>query len=88
MMQPYSSTSRVLTVRLASDSLSPIRISELAKWQIAPRLLGVQGVANVSIWGFRDRQLQVLVDPERLRDADSPCNRSCARQGTPSGSPR
>ena len=70
MMQPYSSTSRVLTVRLASDSLSPIRISELAKWQIAPRLLGVQGVANVSIWGFRDRQLQVLVDPERLRDAD------------------
>ena len=25
MMQPYSSTSRVLTVRLASDSLSPIR---------------------------------------------------------------
>ncbi|HJQ73133.1 MAG TPA: efflux RND transporter permease subunit, partial [Actinomycetota bacterium] len=70
MMQPYSSTSRVLTIRLASDSLSPIRISELAKWRIAPRLLGVQGVANVSIWGFRDRQLQVLVDPERLRDAD------------------
>jgi Cu/Ag efflux pump CusA len=30
----------------------------------------VQGVANVSIWGFRDRQLQVLVDPGRLRDAD------------------
>ena len=27
-------------------------------------------MANVSIWGFRDRQLQVLVDPERLRDAD------------------
>jgi Cu/Ag efflux pump CusA len=70
MLQPYSSTSRVLTIRLASDSLSPIKISELAKWKIAPRLLGVQGVANVSIWGFRDRQLQVLVDPERLRDAD------------------
>jgi Cu/Ag efflux pump CusA len=70
MLQPYSSTSRVLAVRLASDSLSPIEISELAKWNIAPRLLGVQGVANVSIWGFRDRQLQVLVDPERLRDAD------------------
>ncbi len=70
MLQPYSSTSRVLTVRLASDTLTPIEISELAKWNIAPRLLGVQGVANVSIWGFRDRQLQVLVDPERLRDAD------------------
>ena len=26
------------------------------------------GVANVAIWGFRDRQLQVQVDPEQLRD--------------------
>ena len=70
MLQPYSSTSRVLMVRLSSDELTPIKMSELAKWNIAPRLLGVQGVANVSIWGFRDRQLQVLVEPERLRDAD------------------
>jgi Cu/Ag efflux pump CusA len=70
MLQPYSSTSRVLSVRLSSETMEPIKMSELAKWTIAPRLLGVQGVANVSIWGFRDRQLQVLVDPERLRDAD------------------
>jgi Cu/Ag efflux pump CusA len=70
MLQPYSSTSRVLSVKLSSKTLTPIKMSELAKWNIAPRLLGVQGVANVSIWGFRDRQLQVLVDPERLRDAD------------------
>ena len=32
------------------------------------RLTGVPGVANVSIWGQRDRQLQVQVDPEHLRD--------------------
>jgi Cu/Ag efflux pump CusA len=69
MLQPYSSTSRVLTIRLSSADLTPIRMSELAKWNIAPRLLGVEGVANVSIWGFRDRQLQVLVDPEVLRAA-------------------
>ena len=25
------------------------------------------GVANVAIWGQRDRQLQVLVEPDRLR---------------------
>ena len=31
-----------------------------------PAAAGVEGVANVSIWGFRDRQLQVLVDPQRL----------------------
>ena len=28
--------------------------------------MAVPGVANVAIWGQRDRQLQVLVDPDRL----------------------
>jgi Cu/Ag efflux pump CusA len=70
MLQPLSSTSRLMAVRLSSDRMSPIEMSVLARWNIGPRLLGVQGVANVAIWGQRDRQLQVLVDPERLRDAD------------------
>ena len=43
-------------------------MSVLARWTIVPRLVGVEGVANVSVWGHRDRQLQVQVDPERLRD--------------------
>ena len=71
MLQPLSSTSRVAMVRLSpdgEDGLSPIQMSVLARWVIIPRLLGVDGVANVAIWGFRDRQLQVLVDPERLQD--------------------
>jgi multidrug efflux pump subunit AcrB len=38
----------------------------LARWNIKPRLMGVPGVANVAIWGQRERQLQVQVDPERL----------------------
>jgi len=29
--------------------------------------MGVPGVANVATWGMRDRQLQVQVDPDRLR---------------------
>jgi CzcA family heavy metal efflux pump len=68
MLQPYSSSSRVLIFGLSSDEVSPIEKSVIARWTIQPRLLGVPGVANVSIWGFRDRQLQVLVDPERLRN--------------------
>src|SRR5919106_1505186 len=28
----------------------------------------LNGVASVAIWGFRDRQLQVQVDPERLAE--------------------
>lgn len=68
MLQPLSSTSRVAMVKLSSDQLSLIDMSVLARWVISPRLLAVEGVANVAIWGFRDQQLQVLVDPERLAE--------------------
>ena len=68
MLQPLSSTSRIMMIRLSSETVSPIEMSVLARWTIRPRLLGVPGVANVSIWGQRERQLQVQVDPERLRD--------------------
>src|SRR5918992_5090285 len=68
MIQPLSSTSRVSMVKLSSEKLSQIQMSVLARWVIVPRLLGVDGVANVAMWGFRDKQLQVLVDPKRLRD--------------------
>ena len=68
MLQPLSSSSRVLLIGLSSSGLSPIGKSVIARWTMRPRLMGVPGVANVSIWGFRDRQLQVQVDPEHLRD--------------------
>lgn len=67
MIQPTSSASRFMIIGLSSKKLSLIDIGVLARWTIAPRLLGVPGVANVAIWGSRDRQLQVLVDPEKLQ---------------------
>jgi Cu/Ag efflux pump CusA len=70
MLQPYSSSSRLLMFSLASDEVTPIEKSVIARWTLQPRLLGVPGVANVAIWGFRDRQLQVQVDPRRLRNRD------------------
>lgn len=68
MLQPLSSTNRVLMVGVSSQDVSAIQMSVLARWTIVPRLMGVPGVANVAIWGQRDRQLQVQVDPQRLRD--------------------
>ena len=68
MLQPMSSTSRVMMIGLSSKTLSLIQTSVLARWTIGPRLLSVPGVANVAIWGQRDWQLQVLVDPRRLRE--------------------
>jgi CzcA family heavy metal efflux pump len=69
MIQPESSTSRVMVVGLSARDLSLIDLSVLARWQIRPRLMGVPGVANVSIWGQRERQLQVQVDPEKLANS-------------------
>ena len=66
MLQPLSSLSRFMIVGLRSDEKSLIEMSVLARWNIRPRLMGVPGVANVSIFGQRERQLQVLVDPEKL----------------------
>ncbi|HYR90374.1 MAG TPA: efflux RND transporter permease subunit [Terriglobia bacterium] len=68
ILSPLSSTSRVLKIGLSSETLSQVELSTLARWTIRPRLMAVPGVANVAIWGQRDRQFQVLVDPERLRD--------------------
>ena len=70
ILQPLSSTNRVLMVGVNSKTLSPIQMSVLARWTIIPRLLGVPGVANVSIWGERARQLQVQVDPQKLSAAN------------------
>ena len=57
MLQPLSSTSRVMMVGLSSKNLSLIQMSVLARWTIAPRLMGVPGVAHVAIWGERDEEV-------------------------------
>ncbi|MCB5275442.1 Cobalt-zinc-cadmium resistance protein CzcA [Arthrobacter sp. SO5] len=66
LMQPLSSTSRVMMIRLTSTDMSAIDMSVLARWTMKPGLLSVPGVANVAIWGQRDQQLQVMVDPGQL----------------------
>jgi Cu/Ag efflux pump CusA len=66
MLQPVSSTRRIMKIGLTSESL--MDLSVVARWTIVPRLMGVPGVANVSIWGQRERQLQVQVDPKKLQE--------------------
>jgi CzcA family heavy metal efflux pump len=68
VIQPLSSTGRVMAIGLSSKDVSLIDMSVLARWKIRPRLMGVAGVANVAIFGQRERQLQVQVDPEKLRE--------------------
>lgn len=67
MIQPTSASGRVAMIGISSATMSPVELGVLARWTIRPKLMGVQGVANVAIWGQRERQVQVQVDPERLR---------------------
>lgn len=67
ILPPLSSLSRCMKIGLWSDSKSQMDMTVLAKWTVRPRLMAVPGVANVAIWGEKDPQLQVVVDPDRLR---------------------
>jgi len=67
ILQPLSSLSRMMKIGMWSDKLSQQDLSELAVWTIRPRLMAIPGVANVAVWGQRDKQFQVLVDMDRLR---------------------
>lgn len=67
ILQPLSSMSRLMKIGIWSKKLSQRELSVIALWTIRPKLMSVPGVANVAIWGQRDRQFHVLIDPHRLR---------------------
>jgi CzcA family heavy metal efflux pump len=68
MLLPVSSTSRVMMIGVTSKQVNDMDLSVLARWTVKPKLLGVPGVANVSIWGQRIKQMHVHIDSDRLRD--------------------
>ena len=66
MLTPLSSTSRIMKIGVSSDTLSQMDMTTQVRWTLRPRLMAIPGVANIAVWGQRDRQLQVRVNPERL----------------------
>jgi CzcA family heavy metal efflux pump len=70
LVPPLSATSRMMKIGIKSDTLSVIDLSMITYWTIRQRLLRVQGVANVAIWGERLEMLQVQADPARMRKHD------------------
>jgi len=67
ILQPLSATSRVMKIGLSSSTYSLTDLSMISYWTIRWRLMAVPGVANVVIWGDRFKQLQLQVDPDKLR---------------------
>jgi CzcA family heavy metal efflux pump len=62
-----SSSATVLTIGMASSERSLMELRTLADWTVVPRLLAVPGVADVNVFGGELRQLQIQVQPDKLR---------------------
>ncbi|MGC5020696.1 efflux RND transporter permease subunit [Micromonospora sp. DT47] len=70
MIQPLSSTSRVMKIGISQADKSDAAHVEMALqayWTLRPRIMRVPGVANVGIWGDRWHVKQALVDPELMK---------------------
>ncbi len=67
VMNPLtSSTGTVLGIGLTSATLSPMALRTFADWTLRPNLLGIPGVAAVTIYGGDIKQYQIQVDPQKL----------------------
>jgi CzcA family heavy metal efflux pump len=62
-----SSSSTVLVVGITSKTRTAMEQRTFADWVLRPRLLATPGVSKVAIFGGEVRQLQIQLDPERLR---------------------
>ncbi|MBZ9750220.1 efflux RND transporter permease subunit [Deinococcus sp. HMF7604] len=57
----------ILSLALLGGSAPPAEVTALAEDVLVPRLERVDGVADVSLTGGPERQVQVLLDPARLQ---------------------
>lgn len=56
----------MMIIAMESDSLTQMELRTLADWTVAPRLLSVGGVAQVTVMGGDQKEYQVLADPYRM----------------------
>ncbi len=63
-LAPQSSImGEIMFISLTSDSTSPMALRSLADWRLRPALLGLGGIAQVTVIGGELKQYQVEADP-------------------------
>lgn len=68
VMAPIASImGEIQMIGMTSDSLSEIAMNTLANWYIKPRLLAVEGVAKVIIYGGAEKEYQVHASPSKMK---------------------
>jgi len=56
----------IISYALLSDTMSPVALRDLARYQIVPLLSSIDGLARVDVQGGDEAEVEVLADPNRL----------------------
>lgn len=66
LMPQSSIMGEIYIMALTSEKTSPLELRTLADWTIRPRLLSVNGVAQVTIFSEDFKQYKILLDPGKM----------------------
>lgn len=58
----------IISYALVSETVDPVALQEIAKYQVTPLLSAIPGLARVGVQGGGTAEVQVLADPHRLAD--------------------
>jgi len=66
-LRKFDPAQRPILMFGAISNLDPIQVRRIIDEQIAYRLERVDGVASIDVWGGREREIQVNLDPAKLK---------------------
>lgn len=66
-IRKFDPNSAPILIYGAASDLDPIELRRLLDDQISYRIEQVSGVASLDVWGGLQREIQILIDPDRLR---------------------
>ena len=66
MVPLESSSGTIMTIGLSSDTHDLMALRALVDWTLSPRLLSVEGVADINVFGGEEKQLQIQVDVDKM----------------------
>jgi CzcA family heavy metal efflux pump len=69
MVPLESSSGTVMTIGLSSDEHDLMYLRSIVDWSLGPRILSVEGVADINVFGGHEKQLQIQINPDKLTKA-------------------